>query len=321
MARLDAATGFVYWQADTQQGAPVDAFGHLLAYTDGNTVSTVLAYDPATGAPLGISRDQWGQTRLIRQDSLSVDCGIHAREWQRWRGYHDLYCPEHPQHVIQRGNNRQECFCDASDYQFYLDKLYIASAKHACEIHAYVLMTKNHVHLLVTPRREDGIGKMMQMLDRYYVQFYNYCYKRTGTLWEGRYKATLIDSEAYLLTRMRYIELNPVRAQNMVEHPAQYPWSSYQHNALGREDSLVTPHQLYQHLGKTGEERQSAYRQLFRAKIPDRILDEIRHATNKAWALGNNQFKRRIEAQLKHRIEPKAKGGDRKSAKREINRV
>ena len=306
----------------------------------------------------------------------------------------------HPQHVIQRGNNRQECFCDTSDYRFYLDKLHAASVKHACEIHAYVLMT-SHVHLLVTPRREDAIGKMMQTLGRYYVQYYNYCYKRTGTLWEGRYKATLIDSETYLLTCMRYIELNPVRANHMAEHPpsqgrceaprreardspsvrstasasakdapgrrvtveetvrsngfrtqdsrgernsrrrdegagrrdrtahteshdaiaVQYPWPSYRHNALGREDRLVTPHLEYQRLGKTWEEQQIAYRQLFRAKMAERTLDEIRQATNKAWVLGNDHFKRRIEAQLRRRVEPKARGGDRKSAERGINRV
>jgi REP-associated tyrosine transposase len=228
--------------------------------------------------------------------------------------------PGQPQHVIQRGNNRQVCFCDPSDYRFYLDKLRAASAKHACEIHAYVLMT-NHVHLLVTPRCEGTIGKMMQTLGRYYFQYYKYCYKRTGTLWEGRYKATLIDSEPYLLTCMRYIELNPVRANQMAEHPDQYPWTSYRHNALGREDPSVTPHRVYQRLGKTGEQRQAAYRQLFRAGIPEKTLEEIRHATNKARALGNDRFKRRIEAQLKRQIEPKARGGDRKPVKPRINRV
>lgn len=130
--------------------------------------------------------------------------------------------PGQPQHVIQRGNNRQIVFKAESDYQFYLEKLHAAAVKHECSIHAYVLMT-NHVHLLVTPGTEDGIGKMMQMLGRYYVQYYNYCYRRTGTLWEGRYRATLIDSEQYLLTCMRYIELNPVRARDLVEHPADYP--------------------------------------------------------------------------------------------------
>lgn len=228
--------------------------------------------------------------------------------------------PGQPQHVIQRGNNRQECFCAESDYRFYQDKLHAASEKHGCKIHAYVLMT-NHVHLLVTPQREDGIGKMMQMLGRYYVQYFNYCYQRTGTLWEGRYKATLIDSEAYLLTCMRYIELNPVRAEHLAEHPADYPWSSYRCNALGQEDRLVVAHREYQQLGKTGQDRQAVYRGLFRSKIAEKTMDEIRQGTNKAWVLGDGRFKRRIELQLKRRTEPKARGGDRKSSERRINRV
>jgi len=118
--------------------------------------------------------------------------------------------PGQPQHVIRRGNNRQNIFCAEGDYLFYLEKLVDAAERHQCDIHAYVLMT-NHVHLLVTPQIETGISKMMQSLVRYYVQYFNYHNKRTGTLWEGQYKASLIDSEKYLLTCMRYIELNPVR--------------------------------------------------------------------------------------------------------------
>lgn len=231
--------------------------------------------------------------------------------------------PGQPQHVIQRGNNRQEIFCSEQDYRFYLEKLKQSADKHGCVIHAHVLMT-NHVHMLVTPESEHSIGKMMQMLGRYYVQYYNYCYQRTGTLWEGRYKATLIDSAQYLLTCMRYIELNPVRA-GMIEHPSDYPWSSYRSNALGYENSLITPHEEYLKLGSAPDERQSAYRQLFIARIQDKTLDEIRSATNKAWVLGNDRFKHRIQTQLDRRLEPKARGGDRKSIEyrknSKINRV
>src|SRR5262245_16403163 len=124
-----------------------------------------------------------------------------------------------PQHVIQRGNDRQAIFCADADYRFFLEKLRASAEKHGCAIHAYVLMT-NHVHLLVTPHEANSIGRMIQMLGRYYVQYFNYTYRRTGTLWEGRYRATLIDTEKYLLTCMRYIELNPVRAHNMVAHPS-----------------------------------------------------------------------------------------------------
>lgn len=227
--------------------------------------------------------------------------------------------PDQPQHVIVRGNNRAEIFCADADYQFYLEKLQQACEKHACKLHAYVLMT-NHVHLLITPQEEQSIGKAMQMLGRYYVQYYNYTYQRTGTLWEGRYKATLVDSEAYLLTCMRYIELNPVRA-GMLAHPSDYPWSSYRSNAQGQTNELVTPHLEYRRLGKTDEERHAAYRLLFKSHIPESSLNEIRDATNKAWVLGNDRFKQRIQKQLERRVEPNARGGDRKSEKFRINRV
>jgi putative transposase len=219
--------------------------------------------------------------------------------------------PGQPQHVIMRGNNRAKIFCADADHQFYLEKLRLACDQHHCKIHAYVLMT-NHVHLLITPQAEDGIAKVMQMLGRYYVQYFNYSYKRSGMLCEGRYKATLIDSEAYLLTCMRYIELNPVRAE-MVAHPADYPWSSYHRNALGQADLLVTPHVEYSRLGASDASRQAAYRQLFKYRIAENNLAEIRVATNKAWVLGNDRFKARIQKQLERRVEPAAKGGDRKS--------
>lgn len=227
--------------------------------------------------------------------------------------------PDQPQHVIVRGNNRSEIFCSNADYQFYLKKLHLACVKHDCQIHAYVLMT-NHVHLLITPHEEEGLSKVMQMLGRYYVQYYNYTYQRTGTLWEGRYKATLIDSEAYLLTCMRYIELNPVRAA-MVAHPSEYPWSSYSCNALGNANELVSPHLEYLRLGKTDDARHAAYRQLFKYHIAESSMNEIREATNKAWVLGNDRFKQRIQKQLERRVEPSARGGDRKSEKFRINGV
>ena len=220
--------------------------------------------------------------------------------------------PGQPQHVIQRGNNRQSIFRADDDYHFYLEKLAEAAKKHQCDIHAYVLMT-THVHLLVTPHTENGIGKMMQTLGRYYVQYFNHRYQRTGTLWEGRYKATLIDSEQYLLVCMRYIELNPVRAKNMVDHPAKYPWSSYAYNALGKEDPLVTPQIIYRRLGKKAQDKQSAYRQLFRSRIPQATLDGLREATNKSWVMGSNRFKARISKLIGRAVQSSGHGGDRKS--------
>lgn len=219
--------------------------------------------------------------------------------------------PGHPQHVIVRGNNRSPIFNADEDYHFYLDKLQDAARKHQCDIHAYVLMT-NHVHLLVTPHADDGISRMIQMLGRYYVQYFNYTYRRSGTLWEGRYKACLIDSDTYALTCYRYIELNPVRA-NMVAHPADYPWSSYRGNALGISDALLTPHPLFLALGASTEDRQAAYRELFNAHIEDKTLEEVRASINKAWVLGSEHFMSLIAAQLNRRASPLPKGGNRKS--------
>ena len=198
-----------------------------------------------------------------------------------------------PQHVIQRGNNREPCFYAEADYQCYLDNLQVVAKKHHCLIHAYVLMT-NHVHLLVTPMVEHGVSQMMQALGRRYVYYINKTYKRSGTLWEGRYKASLIDSDHYLLTCMRYIELNPVRA-NMVLHPGEYKWSSYQANAQNGVDPLIENHPLYMELGTTGEIRKSSYRDLFQHHLVDGTLHEIREALNRELVLGPSYFKDKIE--------------------------
>jgi putative transposase len=221
--------------------------------------------------------------------------------------------PGQPQHVIQRGNNRSVVFVGEEDYEFYLKKLGDACQKFQCDLHAYVLMT-NHVHLLMTPHLKGGIGKVMQLLGRYYVQYFNRQYNRTGTLWEGRYKATLMDSEQYLLTCSRYIELNPVRS-DMVAHPAEYPWSSYPINALGLKSSLIKAHNLYTALGTDADKRQSAYRALFEHQVADRTIEEIRVATNKAWVLGDERFLQQIEDLSKRQVQPKPRGGDRRSKK------
>lgn len=231
--------------------------------------------------------------------------------------------PGQPQHVIQRGNNRNAIFAADADYAFYMEKLVDACRRFRCDVHAYVQMT-NHVHLLMTPHTEGGIGKVMQSLGRYYVQYFNYTYSRTGTLWEGRYRATLIEGERYLLTCMRYIELNPVRA-GMVDHPSRYPYSSYHANAMGREDALVTEHDLYRQLGPSPEDRQSGYRALFRSSIGKEALKDIREATNKAWVLGSDRFREQIAVLSQRRTAPLARGGDRRSEKYRqngnINRV
>ncbi len=218
--------------------------------------------------------------------------------------------PGQPQHVILRGNNRSIIFVGKQDYEFFIECLQKAAEQHGCAIHAYVLMT-NHAHLLMTPERGDSIGKALQSLGRRYVQYFNETQKRTGTLWEGRYKATLIDSELYLLTCYRYIELNPVRA-NMVAHPRDYPWSSYLSHAEGKIDKLIVGHAIYAALGKEKQERQAAYRALFNAHVSEEELVAIREATNKGWALGNDRFKQEVAAAARRRVAPLPKGRPRK---------
>ena len=159
------------------------------------------------------------------------------------------FIPNIPQHVIQRGVDRQAVFFEARDYQLYLDTLRCAAHRYHCSVHAYVLMT-NHTHLLITPGTGRSLPLLMQAMGRGYVQKLNRHYNRTGTLWQGRYKASLIQDDQYLLTCYRYIELNPVRA-GMVRRPGDYPYSSYRHNANGQPDSLITPHPLYRSLAAT----------------------------------------------------------------------
>ena len=223
-----------------------------------------------------------------------------------------LNLPNIPQHIIQRGNNRQVCFFYEDDYKVYLDKLKEYSLKYQVEIHSYVLMT-NHIHLLLTPKDGNGVSRLIQTLSSYYVRYINKTYQRTGSLWEGRYKSSLVDSEHYFLLVSRYIELNPVRA-GMVKHPAEYPWSSYQKNALGKPIKLVTPHACYKALGNTVKERQQRYESLFVNHIPNYTLNEIRDAVNKAWVLGDERFIQQIEQQTNRRARPAKHGGDRKSS-------
>ncbi|HEX9625602.1 MAG TPA: transposase [Acidiferrobacterales bacterium] len=207
-----------------------------------------------------------------------------------------------PQHVVQRGNNRGACFFAVDDYLVYLDNLMECAQGSECEIHAYVLMA-NHVHLLVTPHAGNGVSVMMQALGRRYVRYVNLEYRRTGTLWDGRYKACLVDPERYFLTCSRYIELNPVRAA-LVKSPTDYRWSSYRCNASGETTMVIIPHGEYLQLGTTPSKRQSAYRELFRQQIDEMQLHEIRDALNQELVLGAEEFKNHIEKLFAKKVRP-----------------
>lgn len=221
-------------------------------------------------------------------------------------------CPPNiPQHVIQRGNNRNACFASKQDFSVYANWLKEYSQKYSVAIHAWVFMT-NHVHLLVTPEKEDSVSFLMQALGRRYVRYFNYTYQRSGTLWEGRYKSSIVQTESYLLQCQRYIELNPVRAA-MVADPSDYEWSSYRCNGLGIESELCTPHEKYLNLGRTQKQRLYAYRSLFKAHVEEELLEEIRRSVNRGLALGNDRFKDEIENLYGRRVRPAKMGRPRKS--------
>lgn len=204
-----------------------------------------------------------------------------------------FFVPDTPQHVIQRGNDRQPIFRTSADHAFFKSCLEFAACRHGVAIHAYVLMT-NHVHLLATPEAATSLPRAMQSVGRVYVRYFNSTHGRSGTLWEGRYKATIVESDRYLLACMRYIELNPVRA-GLVEHPERYPWSSHRANAFGVSDPLVRAHPLYRTLGTTPANRRAAYLTLFGPAVADDETHAIRDATQNAWALGGAEFRRGVE--------------------------
>ncbi len=204
--------------------------------------------------------------------------------------------PGVPVHVVQRGRSKEPVFYDEADYQVYLKWLKEAAERYYCQIHAYVLMT-NHIHLLVTPKDPSGITRLMQYVGRHYVPYINRTYGGSGSIWEGRYKASLVQEETYLIACMRYIELNPVRAK-MVRAPGQYRWSSYHRNGLGEHDDLVEAHSLYLSLGKTVKARQTAYKALFQLSIEDIEINDIRKAWQTGTPLGNDYFREKIESKL-----------------------
>lgn len=221
-----------------------------------------------------------------------------------------LIYPGVPLHIIQRGNNRQACFFSDDDYHCYLDWLRQYAGENDCSIHAYVLMT-NHVHLLMTPGTAEAAGALMKQLGQRYVQYVNRTYRRSGTLWEGRFRSCLTQEEDYVLSCYRYIELNPVRT-GMVEHPAEYPWSSYRANAQGEISSVLKEHPLYTSLGADETERHSAYRELFRYELDPGVIDEIRTATNGNYVLGNSRFQAQIAMALGRRVVPGKSGRPRR---------
>jgi len=221
-----------------------------------------------------------------------------------------LTLPGYPHHVIQRGNNRQPIFAGDADYRYLLDLLEAHAREFKVAIHSYVLMG-NHFHVLATPSTATGLPQLMQAVGRRYVRYFNERQARTGTLWEGRYRSTLVQAERYLLACMVYIDLNPVRA-GIVEEPAHYPWSSHRHYAGLANDRLVTPHPLFWELGNTPFAREQAYGNLVGAGLSRAVQDAVAGATHKGWALGDRAYLEALQEKPVRRPIPKPKGRPRK---------
>jgi putative transposase len=217
-----------------------------------------------------------------------------------------LTLPGYPHHIIQRGNNRQAIFAQTADYQTLLGLLDEYAGKFEVAVHAYVLMS-NHFHLLATPQTADGLPQMMQAVGRRYVRYFNDAQKRSGTLWEGRYKSTLIQSDRYLLTCMAYIDLNPVRA-GIVVQAGDYPWSSYGHYAGLRNDPLITPHGLVWELGNTPFAREAAYAELVQSGVNPVQQAALTAATLRGWALGEAEFVADLQKRTQRRVEKSSAG-------------
>jgi putative transposase len=222
-----------------------------------------------------------------------------------------LTVPGYPHHIIQRGNNRQAIFADRADHELLLSLLDENARKQHVAIHAYVLMS-NHFHLLATPGTAEGIPQMMQGVGRSYVRYYNQRHARTGTLWEGRYRSTLIQAERYLLACMVYIDLNPVRA-GMVADPAEYPWSSHAHYIGRRGDRLVTPHALYWELGNTPFARDQAYAELVRAGLSRQQEQALTDSALRGWALGEADYVAELQRRTQRRVAPAQAGRPRRT--------
>ncbi|CAM2150048.1 transposase [Pararobbsia alpina] len=222
-----------------------------------------------------------------------------------------LYVPDQPQHVILRGLDNQSAFVDAEDYALFLDCLRAASRDHSLAVHAYSLMP-SAVHLLVTPREETSLPKAMQAVGRRYVAHFNRRYGRRGTLWEGRYRATVLESERYFLLCSRLVELRPVRAQ-IVADPVDYKWTSFAHHTGVILDALITDHAQYWSLGNTPFERQRRYKEMIDQPLDERDIDLLEQATLKGWVIGSEAWLDWCARQANRRVSPLPRGRPRKT--------
>jgi putative transposase len=223
-----------------------------------------------------------------------------------------LVVPHQPHYIAQAGNGYQPIFLDTEDYVSFLGWLREAARQFKVAIHAYTLLP-DHIALLVSPADATGLGRMMQWIGRHYVPYFNVKYQRTGTLWQGRYKATVIDASQYLLLCSSFIELDSVRS-GLASNPADYPWSSCAHHVGSKPDALITDHPIYWALGNTPFDRELAYRALLDHGLTASEVETLSEATRKGWPLGSEKFKDALARQLSRRVSPAKRGRPRRPA-------
>ena len=211
-----------------------------------------------------------------------------------------LFVADIPYHIVQRGNNKNPIFFSEQDYIFFLEVLGEAKLKHPCLIYSYCLMT-NHFHMLIEPKEKENASLLMKFLGAKYVRYMNKFHSRSGTLWEGRFKSSLIDEEMYFLSCLRYIEMNPVRA-GIVTSPELYRWSSYRFRAFGEKSYILDLDSWYNSLGYDSKERQFSYRSFFREEIPRPVINLIREMTNKGNIVGGREFRELVEKMTRQDI-------------------
>jgi putative transposase len=249
---------------------------------------------------MGVVRSDWSHAApslspasYTSRDPPLAQAPLMAR-WSR------VAVPGMPMHITQRGNDRIDTFRCAEDFARYRTHLRDVMVAAGCAIHAYALMT-NHIHLLVTPITRESASDLMRRVGCRYVNYFNRRYRRTGTLWEGRFRSSLVQSSTYFIACSRYIDLNPVRA-GLVENAAEYEWSSYRHLALGAPDDLIRPHDEYQELGETPDERRVRYQAICDDGVSSRVAVAIRRATRSNAVVGDDAFSDRLEAALRRRV-------------------
>ena len=222
-----------------------------------------------------------------------------------------FYLPDYPVHIVQRGHNKKNVFFENEDYKAYLDWLQEGSEWYEVPIHAYALLP-NEIHILASPSEKEAASRMMQYQGRRYVPYVNAAYGKTGTIWQGRYKASLIDPETYLLNCMIYIENLPVH-EGLVKSAGAYKWSSYKANGQGKNNTLITPHSVYKGIGRGDKKRLEKYVALTKAGLADEVRTDIQDAWQTGTPLGSDKFKKMVEKKLKIKVGHAKRGRPRKN--------